>query len=82
MRYPPWKGSDSLGKRALRLHTPTEIRAALTKIANECRTNQLTPQQTNALVCVCNAILGSLRTDELERRLAELEKLAKGGDPL
>lgn len=63
-----------MAKRPLHLSTPREIRAALAKIANETRSGEMTPQMANALVCVCNAILGCIRTDEQERKIVELEK--------
>lgn len=62
-------------KRPLHFSTPREVRQSLTKIANETRSGELSPQVANALVCCCNAILGSIRADEQERRIAELEKM-------
>ena len=63
-----------MSKRPLHLSSPKEVRAALTKIVNELRTNSLTPAQGNAMICGCNAILQSIRMDEQERRMAEIEK--------
>ena len=61
-------------KRPLKLSTPREGRAALAKIVNEVRGGDLSPQVGNCLIVGCNAILGALRTDVQEEKLAELER--------
>lgn len=55
--------------------TPAEVRAALTKIINETRSGKLSPAVANALICGCNAVLGSLRLDVQEKKIAELETI-------
>ena len=62
-------------KRPLHLSTPKEVRAALTKTVNEIRTGALTPQQGNAIITGCNVVLQSIRIDEQERKIVELESL-------
>lgn len=64
-----------MAKRPLHLSTPAEVRQALTKIINECRNGDLTPAVANALICGCNAVLGSLRLDEQGRKLEQLETI-------
>ena len=63
-----------MAKRPLHLSTPKEVRAAVAKVVNEIRTGALTPQQGNAIITGCNVILSSIRTDEQEKRLEELEQ--------
>lgn len=65
----------NVAQRPLRMTTPAEVRAALVKIANECRSGKLSPAVTNALVCACNSILSSLRMDVQEKKIAELEAI-------
>lgn len=66
-------------KRALRASTPAAVRASLTKIANEVRNGDLLPAQANAIIYCLNVVLQSLRLDEQERKIAELEKLLADG---
>ena len=62
-------------KRALRANTPAAVRASLVKVANEVRTGELSPQQGNAIIAAMNVILSSIRLDDQEAKIAELEKL-------
>lgn len=64
-----------MSKRPLHLSSPKEVRAALTKVVNEIRENKLSPQQGNAIITGCNTILQSIRIDEQDRKIAELEAL-------
>lgn len=64
-----------MAKRPLHLDTPRAVRAAVTKVVNEVRNNELTPQQGNAIVAACNTVLQSIRVDEQEKKLAQLESL-------
>ena len=67
-------------KRPLRLSTPSEVRQAITKVANEVRSGDLTPQQGNAIVTACNVVLSSIRLDEQERKIAELETMLNNAE--
>lgn len=62
-------------KRPLRFSTPREVRESLTKVANEVRTGQLAPQLANSIAYIANVILGSIRVDEQERRIVEMEQV-------
>ena len=62
-------------KRALRASTPAAVRASLVKVANEVRNGELSPQQGNAIISAMNVILSSIRLDDQEAKIAELEKL-------
>ena len=64
-----------MAKRPLHLSTPLEVRAAVTKVINEIRSGVLTPQQGNAIITGCNTVLSSIRIDEQEKRLDELQTL-------
>ena len=62
-----------MAKRALRANSPAAVRASLVKVANEVRTGELTPQQANAITASMNAILASIRIDEQEAKMTQLE---------
>lgn len=64
-----------MAKRPLRLSTPREVRQAVTKTVNEIRNGELTPQQGNAIITGCNVVLSSIRIDEQEKKITELEYL-------
>jgi len=62
-------------KRALRASTPAAVRASLVKVANEVRNGELSPQKGNAIIAAMNVILSSIRLDDQEAKIAELETL-------
>lgn len=64
-----------MAKRALRANSPMAVRASLVKVANEVRTGELTPQQGNSITASLNVILSSMRIDEQDRKIAELETI-------
>lgn len=61
-------------KKHLKMTNPGEVRRAMTRVSNMVLNSEITPQQANAVIYAGNAVLGSIRADEQERRLAELEK--------
>lgn len=62
-------------KRPLRANNPAAVRETLVKVANEVRRGELSPQQGNSITASMNVILSSMRIDEQEAKIAELEKL-------
>ena len=61
-------------KKPLKMTNPGEVRRAMTRVSNMVLNGEITPQQANAVIYAGNAVLGSIRADEQERRLAELER--------
>ena len=59
----------------LKLDTPNNVRKSISKVANMVANGEMTPQQANAIVVGCNAILGCIRTDEQEKKIKELQDL-------
>ncbi len=57
------------------MDSPHNIRLSITKVANEVRDGRLSPSQGNSIISAANAILSSIRTDEQERKIQELEKI-------
>ena len=65
-----------MGKKInLRLDTPSNIRKSLSKVANMVLNGTIDTKTANTLTIVCNALLSSIRIDEQERRIEELEIL-------
>lgn len=63
------------GKRAIKLSTPQEVRKALSKVANMVLNGEIDSKIANSFTLICNSILGAIRTDEQEKKIAELEQL-------
>lgn len=62
-------------KIRLKLDTPSNIRKSLTKVANMVANGEIPAGQANSIVVACNSILGSIRTDEQEKKIKELQKI-------
>lgn len=69
-----------MSKRPLKLDTPKAVRRSLAKLTNEIRSGDISPQVGNACIVGCNAILSAIRTDEQEKKIAELENLLKDAE--
>lgn len=59
----------------LRLNTPSDVRKALSKVANMIANDEIDIKKANAIIYSCNSILNSIRTDELEKQIQELEDM-------
>ena len=72
------KGRKWVDKKVkLKLDTPSNIRKSLAKITNMVVNGELPTGQANTIILACNAILGSIRVDEQEKKLQELEQIIK-----
>ncbi|PWW84110.1 hypothetical protein CYK87_09325 [Clostridium perfringens] len=57
----------------LRLNSPKDIRKTLAKITNMIVNNEIDSKKANTIIYSCNSILNSIRADELEKKIQELE---------
>ena len=57
----------------LRMKTPTEIRRTLASVANMALNGEIDSKTANTIILACNAVLGSIRTDEQQKKIDELE---------
>ena len=62
----------------LRMGTPTEIKRTLARVANMALNGEIDTKTANTIILACNAILGAIRTDELQKKIDELEVLLSG----
>lgn len=67
-------------RKQIKLSTPQEIRRALSRIANMTLNEEIDTKVANSLILNCNAILGCIRTDEQEKKIAKLEQILLGED--
>lgn len=67
----------------LKTQTPTDVRRTLTRVINMAANGQIDSKTANTIILGCNAVLSSIRIDEQQRKIEELEKiirnLEKGG---
>lgn len=65
---------------AIRLKTRTapEVRQTLTRVMNMVANNQIDTKIANTIILGCNAILSSIRTDDQQKKIDELEKVLNG----
>ncbi len=60
-------------KIRLKLNSPSDIRKTLARITNMIMNNEIDTKKANTIIYSCNAILASIRTDEIEKKVQELE---------
>lgn len=61
-------------KIRLRLSTPSDIRKTLARVTNMIANNEIDTKKANTIIYSCNSILNSIRVDEQEKRISELEE--------
>ncbi len=66
-----------MGKVRFKMGTPAEVRKTLVRISNMVANGQIDSKQANAIIYAANNILASIRTDEQQTKMDELEKLLK-----
>lgn len=66
-----------MARRRLNLSTPRDIRKSANRVANMLLNEEIGAKAGQAIVSACKICLESIRTDEQERRLDELERLVK-----
>lgn len=69
---------DKNKKIRLRLSTPSDIRKTLARITNMIVNNEIDSKKANTIIYSCNSILNSIRADEQEKKIQELEDYING----
>lgn len=67
-------------RKCLKLDTPQAVRKALARVANMVLNGELDTKTANSIILACNAILSGIRTDEQDKKLAELEQILNERD--
>lgn len=68
---------DRMAKKRLKMTTPREARQAANRIANMLLNKEIEPKTANAILYAINVTLGSIRVDEQQRKLDELEQIVE-----
>lgn len=67
-----------MARRCLNLSTPRDVRKSANRVANMLLNGEIGAKAGQAIISACKVRLDSIRTDEQEKRLDELEKLVEG----
>ncbi len=59
----------------LKTKTPSDIRRTLTRVMNMAANGQMDTKTANTVIVGCNAVLSSIRADEQQKKIEELEKI-------
>lgn len=59
--------------KRLTLKTPQDVRRALARVSNMLLNGEIDSKTANAIIYACNSILQSVRVDEQEKKLEELD---------
>ena len=62
-------------KMRVRMSNPREVRRTLVRVANMVINGEMDPKVANAFTAIANSILGSVRTDEQQKQIEELQAL-------
>ncbi|MCG2731055.1 MAG: hypothetical protein L6276_12410 [Acetobacterium sp.] len=63
--------------RRLNLKNPQEVRRTLNRVANMALNGEIDTKVANTIILACNAVLSSIRTDEQQKKIDELENILK-----
>lgn len=62
-------------KIRLKTRTATEVRKTLTRVMNMVVNGEMDNKTANTIILGCNAVLSSIRTDEQQKKIDELENI-------
>lgn len=62
-------------KIRLKMGTATEIKRTLNRIANMVANGEMDTKKANTIVLACNAVLSSIRADDQQKKIDELEQM-------
>lgn len=63
----------SVAQIRLKTRTAAEVRRTLTRVMNMVANGEMDNKTANTIILGCNAVLSSIRTDEQQRKIDELE---------
>ena len=64
-----------MGKIRLKTGTPQEVRRTITRIMNMVANGEMDSKTGNTLIVGYNAVLSSIRADEQQKKIEELENI-------
>lgn len=64
-----------MAKIRFKTNTATDVRRTLSRVINMVANGEMDNKTGNTIIVGCNAVLSSLRTDEQQKHIDELEKI-------
>ena len=62
----------------LKTRTASEVRKTLTRVMNMVANDQMDSKRANTIILGCNAVLSSIRVDDQQKKIDELERILNG----
>ncbi len=62
----------------LKTRTASEVRKTLTRVMNMVANGQMDSKRANTIILGCNAVLSSIRVDDQQKKIDELERILNG----
>lgn len=62
----------------LKTRTASEVRKTLTRVMNMVANGQMDSKRANTIILGCNAVLSSIRADDQQKKIDELERILNG----
>lgn len=59
----------------LKTGTPTDVRRTLTRVMNMVANGEMDSKTGNTIIVGCNAVLSSIRSDEQQKKIEQLEDI-------
>ena len=72
-----YEGVISVTKIRLKLETSTDVRRTLKRVMNMVVNGEIDTKKANTIILGCNAVLSSIRIDEQQKKIDELERILK-----
>jgi len=63
--------------KSVRLKTESDVYRYLAKVINMLNRDEIDPNKASRLGYLCNLLIGGLRRNDLDERLAEIERILK-----
>jgi hypothetical protein len=64
-----------MAKIRLKLNNPRDVRRTLVRISNMVANGEMESKAANSIIAACNSVLSAIRTDEQDKKIAELQQL-------
>ena len=64
-------------RKRFKMGTSRDIKRTLNRVSNMVQNGQIDSKDASAIIYACNTTLSTIRIDEQEKRLDELEKVIK-----
>lgn len=64
-----------MAKIRLKLNNSRDVRRTLVRISNMVANGDMDSKRGNTIIAACNSVLSAIRTDEQDKKIAELQQL-------